>query len=48
MGRSANLKRKIQLNKKTTSILLTVAIIVVGGLIFKVIADRESNSRIDF
>ena len=47
MGRS-NWKKKIQLNKTTTSILLSVAIIIVGGLIFKVIADRESNARIDY
>ena len=45
---AANLKKKIQLNKTTTSILLTVAIIIVGGIIFKVIADSGSNARIDY
>jgi len=46
---SANkFKKKIQLNKTTTSILLSVAIIIVGGLIFKAIADSESNSRIAY
>jgi hypothetical protein len=40
MGSSAYWKKKIQLNKTTTSILLSVAIIIVGGLIFKVIADK--------
>jgi hypothetical protein len=46
---SANkFKKRIQLNKTTTSILLSVAIIIVGGLIFKAIADRESNSRIAY
>jgi hypothetical protein len=48
MGRSGNWKKKIQANKTTTSILLSVAIIIAGGLILKVIADRESNARIDF
>ena len=41
-------KKKIKLNKTTTSILLTFAAIVVGGIIFKAIADTQSNSRIDF
>ena len=48
MGRSGNLKKKIQLNKTTRSILLSVAIIIVGGLVLKVLADRESNARIDY
>ena len=48
MGRSGNLKKKIQQNKITSSILLSVAIIIVGGLILKVIADKESNARIDY
>ena len=48
MGRLANLKKKIKLNKTTTSLLLTVAIIIVGGIIFKAIADAESNARIDY
>ena len=43
---STNLRKKIQLNKTTTSILLSVAIIIVGGLIFKVIADRQSKELI--
>jgi hypothetical protein len=48
MGRLANLKKKIKLNKRATSLLLTVAIIIVGGIIFKAIADTESNARIDY
>jgi hypothetical protein len=48
MGRANKWKKKIQLNKTTTSILLTVAIIIVGGAIMKVIADKESNARIDY
>ncbi|MEP6948971.1 MAG: hypothetical protein ABI863_06845 [Ginsengibacter sp.] len=49
MGRSNNWKKKIQLNKKTTSMLLSaVAIIIAGGLLLKVIADRQSDARIDF
>jgi hypothetical protein len=48
MSRSTNGKRKIQLNKKTTSILLGFAIIIAGGLILKVMADKESNARIDY
>ena len=48
MGRSFNLKKKIQLNKTTTSVLLSVAIIIVGGLILKVMADKESNARIAY
>ena len=47
MGRSLIGKRKFKLNKTTTSILLSVAIIIVGGLIFKAIANRESKARID-
>jgi len=43
-----NLKKKVKLNKTNTSILLSVAIIIAGGLILKVIADKESNARIDF
>jgi len=48
MNRSTNSKRKMKLNVTSTSILLTVGIIIVGGLVLKVIADKRSNARIDF
>ena len=48
MGRSKDWKKKIQFSKTTASVLLSVAIIIVGGLLLKVIADRESNARIEF
>jgi hypothetical protein len=48
MGRIGKWKKQIKLNKTITSILLSVAIIIAGGLILKVIADSESNARIDF
>jgi hypothetical protein len=44
----ANLKKKIRIGKTSGSMLLTFAIIVIGGLILKVIADSESNARIDY
>ncbi len=47
MASSSKWKKKIQSNKNT-SILLTIAIIIVGGLIMKVIADKESDARIDY
>jgi hypothetical protein len=48
MGRSNNSKRKMQLKVSGTSIFLCVAIAVVGGLVLKAIADKESASRIEF
>ena len=46
MGRPGNWKKKVQLNKTTTSILLSIAIIIVGGIVLKVIAD--SQSKVDY
>ena len=48
MNRSTNSKKKMKLNVTATSILLTVGIIIVGGLVLKVIADKRSDARIDF
>jgi hypothetical protein len=46
MGRSAEWKKKIKLNKTSTSILIGVAVILVSGFLLKVIAD--SQSRVDY
>jgi len=48
MNRSSNSKKKMKLNVTATSILLTVGIIIIGGLVLKVLADKGSNARIDF
>ena len=48
MKRSTNSKKKMKLHVTSTSILLTVGIIIAGGLVLKVLADKRSSARIDF